>query len=258
MKLSKIMGSLIIAGCALSGTFAEAAGLNAAQTKQVQDIVHNYISQNPEAIIQSLQSYQQKQMAQSVEKTQSTSLTHVDDIFRQSNDPVGGNPNGKISVVEFFDYQCGHCIGMQPVFVDLMKNPDVKVIFKEFPIRGPVSEIAAKAALAANLQGKYIDFHDALMNAASKAPLTEDIIYSTAGSVGLDMDKLKAAIKSDAISKQIKSNYDLAKALELMGTPAIFVASSDVNKKSPASAIVFIPGETDATHLNEVITQVSK
>lgn len=261
MKLSRVMAGLIAVGCVLSGPVAQAAAstLNAAQTKQVQNIVRDYISANPESIIQSLQSYQQQQMAKSVEKTQKGSVEQANGIFHQSADPSAGNANGKVTLVEFFDYQCGHCISMQSVLEDLLKNnADVRIVYKEFPIRGPASETAARAALAANMQGKYLPLHAALMKASAQGPLTEEIIWSTADSVGLDVKKLKDDAKSDAVSKILKDNFQLGQTLGIMGTPAIFVASSTVNTKSPASAIVFIPGETDADHLKQVITQVSK
>jgi len=260
VKLSTMIAGFITAGCVLSGhTVQAASALNAAQTKQVQKIVQDYISSNPEAVIQSLQSYQQKQMAKSVEKTQAGSVAQADSIFHQSSDPMAGNAKGKVTVVEFFDYQCGHCISMHPVLDNLVKNnPDVRVVFKEFPIRGPASELAARVALAAAMQDKYLPVHEALMKAAEKGPLTDEIVYAQADVAGIDLKKLKEDAKSEAVTQMLKNNFELGQQLGLMGTPAIFVASSSVDAKSPASAIVFIPGETDEGHLNQVIAQVSK
>jgi len=258
MKTTKIIAALAITGSFLINS-AYADNLDTKQTQQIQDIVKNYITQNPEVIIQSLQSYQQQQMNQSIEKTQNKSLAAADSLLRSTTDPVAGNPKGKISIVEFFDYQCGHCISMQSVLQNLLKyNANIRLIFKEFPIRGPVSEMASKAALAAQKQDKYMQFHDALMQTAGKAPLTEAIIYKTATDTGLDLAKLKEDMNSQEVSNAIKANFSLAQSLELMGTPAIFIAKSDTNSKSPASAIVFIPGETDADHLNKIVDQMNK
>ncbi|MDX1902252.1 MAG: DsbA family protein [Gammaproteobacteria bacterium] len=256
-NLNRMMAGLVMISGLLPMT-TQAADMNSAQKQQVQGVVHDYIVQNPEVIVESLQSWQQKQMMASVQQTQNSSLQYADQIFHQSNDPVAGNPKGKVTVVEFFDYQCPHCVEMSPIFDNLVKNnPNVRVVFKEFPIRGPASEVAARAALAAAGQGKYLELHNALMDVAGKAPLTEEIIYKTAGKVGLDVDKLKVAMKSSAINDQIKANYQLAQNLKLMGTPAIFIAGSNVNAKSPASAIVFIPGQVDADQLNKNIQKVS-
>src|SRR5690242_19977147 len=94
------------------------AQMNASQKQEVQGIVKDYLVQNPDVIIQALQVYQQKQMEQakkSIQDTQDSSPKYADALFHQSNDPMTGNPNGKITVVEFFDYQCPHCIDMTPV-----------------------------------------------------------------------------------------------------------------------------------------------
>ncbi|HSW68974.1 MAG TPA: DsbA family protein [Gammaproteobacteria bacterium] len=261
MKLSRIVSSLAAAILIVVNLTAQAADLSVDQKKQVQDVVRNYLTQNPDVIIQALQVYQQKQMDQAkktIQKTQDSSPQYVDALFHQPNDPFAGNPNGKITVVEFFDYQCPHCVEMTPVVEGLIKNnPDVKIVFKEFPIRGPMSELATRAALAAKQQGKYFEMHKGLMG-VKQEPLTEDAIYKIAQSVGLDLDKLKAAMRSDDVDQQVKANYRLAQQLELLGTPALFIAKSDVKKGSPATAILFIPGQVDSNQMNLAINKISK
>ncbi|EKD53718.1 MAG: outer membrane protein [uncultured bacterium] len=259
MKLRQMIASLLAVGFVMS-TAAGAADMSATQKKQIQDVVRDYLTKNPDVIIQALQVYQQQQMDEAkktIQKTQATSPQYVDALFRQAGDPVGGNPQGKITVVEFFDYQCPHCVDMAGVIEGLIKNnPDVKIVFKEFPIRGPVSELAARAALAAKEQGKYVELHKALME--SKQPLTEDNIYTIAESVGLDVAKLKTTMKSAAVDQQIKATYKLAQQLQLLGTPAIFVAKSNVTKTSPASSIIFIPGEVTADQMNQIMQKLSQ
>jgi len=261
VKLTRMVASLAAAGLMTMSMAAQAADMSAAQKKQVQDVVRDYLVQNPDVIIQALQGFQQKQMDQAkktIQKTQDTSPQYADALFHQANDAMAGNPGGKITVVEFFDYQCPHCVDMTPVIDGLIKNnPNVKVVFKEFPIRGPMSEIASRAALAAKEQGKYFEFHKGLME-SKQEPLTEEAIYTIAKTVGLDVDKLKAAMKSGTVDQQLKANYKLAQQLELIGTPAFFVAKSDVAKTSPATAIVFLPGQVDAVQMNQAIDKVSK
>ena len=262
MKISKIFASLALAGFALSAPLAHAAGdLSDAQKKQIQDVVRDYLVKNPEVVVQSLQVYQQKQMDQAkktIEGTQGSSPKFADALFHQSADPMAGNPNGKITVVEFFDYQCPHCVDMTAIIDDLVKsNPDVRVIFKEFPIRGPISEFAARAALAAQQQGKYFELHKGLMM-SKQEPLTEDAIFTIAKKAGLDVAKLKTAMNSSTVNQQIKDNYKLAQQLQLMGTPAFFVAKSDVSKSSPATSIVFVPGQVDQNQLNAIVEKVSQ
>ncbi len=259
MKFNRII--LALAATGLITTSVSAAEFNVTQKKQIQEVVRDYLVQNPDVIIQALQVYQQKQMdqaKQTMKKTQDNSPQYADALFHQTSDPVAGNPSGKITVVEFFDYQCPHCVEMTPVIDKLLKdNSDVKIVYKEFPIRGPVSDVASRAALAAQLQGKYMPLHQALMTSKVE-PLTEDLIYNLAQSVGLDVAKLKADMKSDAVNKAIKANYKLAQQLQLMGTPAFFIAKSDVSAKTPSAAIVFIPGQVDSTQMGEAIKQISK
>ncbi len=260
MKLSRIVASLAAAGLVMMSVAAQ-ADMSATQKKQVQDVVKDYLTKNPDVIIQALQGYQQKQMDEAkktMQDTQQSSPKFADALFHQSSDPTIGNAKGKITVVEFFDYQCPHCIDMTPVMEALVKkNSDVKVIFKEFPIRGPMSEVASRAALAAKEQGKYFELHKGLME-AKQQPLTEDEIYQIAQTAGLDLEKLKAAMKSDSVEKQLKANNQLAQELKLLGTPAFFIARSDVNKASPSTAIAFIPGQINSSQMDQIVDQISK
>lgn len=264
VKINKLVTSLVLAGLVVSAPLAyaesNASGMTDTQKKQVQDVVHDYIIKNPDVVVQSLQIYQQSQMDQAkktIENTQNNSPKYADALFHQASDPVAGNPNGKFTVVEFFDYQCPHCVDMSSVIDDLVKNnPNVRVVFKEFPIRGPISEIATKAALAAQQQGKYYEFHKALMT-SKQEPLTEDAIYALAKSVGLDVDKLKTAMRSDAVAQQIKANYKLAQDLQLLGTPALFIAKTNISKGSPSTAIVFVPGQVDKAQMQAMLAKVS-
>ncbi len=257
MKNRTLIG---IAIASLIGFSATASAADAAQKKEMQTIVHDYIMQNPEVIVQSLQGFQQKQMEQtqkSFTKIQQLAPKFSDRLFHQTTDPVVGNPKGTVTLVEFSDYQCGHCINMSPVIDTLIKkNPNLRVVLKEFPIRGPVSETAAKAAIAAQKQGKYYDFRIALMN-NKNGQLSEDSIYTIAKSVGLDVNKLKTDMKSADVEQQIKSNYKLAQDLQLMFTPVFFIAKSNVNSKSSPDAIVFIPGGVEIDQLNQAIAKLS-
>lgn len=261
--MNQILGTtLVISTLSIGGlAHADAAQpLAPAQQKQIEDVVRNYLVKNPEVIVESLQTLQQKQMEQArktMQKTQQTAPKFVDALFHQTTDPVAGNPNGKVTVVDFFDYQCPHCIKMTPVIEGLIKaNPEVRVIFKEFPIRGAVSEYAAKVALAAKLQGKYFEFHKALMQQAETQPqLTEEVVLKAAQSVGLDMNKLKADMKNDVVNQQIKSTMKLAQDLQLLGTPAFFIAKSDIKNNATASAITFIPGQVDQVQLLEIVNK---
>lgn len=257
MKIRHKLIGIVLASLAGVSITANAADM---QKKEMQSIIHDYILQNPEVLVQSLQTFQQKQMEQtqqSFSKIQEMAPKYSDRLFRQTTDPVIGNPKGTVTLVEFSDYQCGHCINMSPVLDELIKkNPNIRVVLKEFPIRGPLSETAAKAAIAANKQGKYYDFRVALMNNGKNTPLTEDNIYTIAKSVGIDVDKLKSDMKKDDVNQQIKNNLKLAQDMQLMFTPVIFIAKTDISPKANASAVVFIPGGVDIKQLEEAVSKI--
>ncbi len=261
------MKSFIKTTLALS-ILAMAAQANAAATNttsvspaertKIESVVHDYLLKNPEILVESLQVMQQKQMEEAkktVKQTQQIASSFANALFHQPTDPVAGNPNGKISIVEFFDYQCPHCVDMAPVISGIIKaNPNVRIIFKEFPIRGPMSEMAARAALAANLQGKYMVFSHALLT-SKQEPLTQDIIFQIAKDNGLDVEKLKKDMNGPAVNKQLKDNLKLAQDLKLFGTPALFIANTDASK---TGTINYVPGQADQNQLQSFIDQASK
>lgn len=177
----------------------------------------------------------------------------VSSLFHHAGDPVGGNPNGKITIAEFFDYQCGHCLSMGPVMQAIIKaNPNVRVVYKEFPIRGPVSDLAARAALAANKQGKYSQFSHALLSASQ--PLTEEGIYNIAKNTGLNIAKFKKDMNSSDVTNTLRNTANLAQELNVNGTPAFFIG--DTNAKS-ANNITFVLGEMSETELQNAINKVN-
>ncbi len=258
MKSSRILLTVATGIFSLWSMNAIAQNTNDVQKSQVETIVHDYILKNPDVLVQSLQSYQQKQMEQtqkSFDKIQAMAPKFSDRIFRQNNDPVAGNPNGTITLVEFSDYQCPHCVDMAPVVEGVIKkNPNLRVVLKEFPIRGPLSETIAKAALASQKQGKYFQFHNALMS--TKEPFSEDRIYTTAKSIGLDVNKLKTDMKDNTVLQQLKSNTQLAQDLQLMFTPVFFIAKTNVSPSADPSAVIFIPGGVSEAQLNDAIAKI--
>lgn len=237
-----------------------AAGTGNSSTQQIEKTVHQYLMKKPEVVVEALQVYQQKQMEsmqQLFKDTQKMAPQYVDILFHQNNDPMGGNSKGKITVVEFSDYQCSHCIETASIIDSVIKTePNLRVVVKEFPIRGPVSDAAARAALAANKQGKYWEFRNALFKSGSG--LTEDKIYETAKSIGLNIEQLKKDMDDPAIRKEVESNQNLAKTLKLVGTPAFFIAKSDIKQGAPSSSINYIPGVVSQQQLQSIIDQLNK
>jgi protein-disulfide isomerase len=234
------------------------AAMNPAEKARIQALIYESIIQKPEVILEALQILQRKQYEsaqQTMRDTQTIAAQFAAPLFKQPNDPVAGNPNGKITIVEFFDYQCPHCIDMVPVIDTILKaNPEVRLVYKEFPVRGPMSEVAAKAALAAHKQGKYTAFSHALL--AYNKPLNEAVIYQVAGSVaGLNVEQLKKDMKDVSVENQLKANFKLAQDLKLFGTPAFFITKTDMtNLKN----IYYVPGQLNKDQLQDAINKASK
>lgn len=253
--MKKLALAAIIPAMAVAAT-ASYAAFTDAQQKEIQTIVNTYLQSNPQVIISALQGFQQKQMQEAektIKDTQKDASKYVQSLFHAANDPVAGNPKGTVTVAEFFDYQCPHCVDMAPVIKETIKNNgNVRIVFKEFPIRGPMSDYAARAALAANMQGKYMEFHEALMQ--TKPPFTQESILAVAKSVGLNIEKLQKDMSSSQVNDQISANMKLGQDLKLLGTPAFFIGKTDATTSSPVN---YVPGFVDANQMTAIIKQNS-
>jgi protein-disulfide isomerase len=188
---------------------------------QVEAIVRDYLLREPEIIYQALQELQRREAAAETERRKVALLSRQDDLFRSAASPVGGNPAGDVTLVEFFDYRCGYCrrvVGSVRALAE--QDEDLRVVFKEFPILGEDSVRAARAALAAERQGLYMPLHFALMAADD---LSMDGIMAAAAGVGLDTAQLAEDMASPEIQAEIDATYALARDLGIEGTPAFVI-----------------------------------
>jgi protein-disulfide isomerase len=184
--------------------------------------VHAYLLAHPEIIGEAIQALEARQQQTQQKEAGAILKSHADEIFRDAASPIGGNPLGNATLVEFFDYNCPYCRGMVQVIRDAESaDPQLRIVYKEFPILGPGSEFAAKAALAANRQGKYLAFHEALMQAKSR--VDESKTLEIASAIGLEVNRLKTDMQDPAIESAIKQNIGLAEALRISGTPGFVV-----------------------------------
>jgi protein-disulfide isomerase len=217
-------------GCLVAGLVATASASAQEQPKvelpadQIEAIVRDYLLREPEIIYQALQELQRRETA-AEEARQKEALTAKRDVlFRRAATPVVGNPDGDVTLVEFFDYRCGYCrkvVGSVQALVE--RDEDLRVAFKEFPILGEDSVRAARAALAAERQGLYMPFHVALMAADD---LSMDGIMQVAAGVGLDTGQLAQDMALPEIQAEITANYELARELGIEGTPAFVVGDN--------------------------------
>ncbi|OGV39004.1 MAG: hypothetical protein A3F46_09645 [Legionellales bacterium RIFCSPHIGHO2_12_FULL_42_9] len=226
------------------------------QQQQMEHVIHDYLVNHPEVLMEASQALQKKQQEEATKQAKSAIIQHADALY-QGERSIAGNPKGNVTLVEFFDYQCIHCKKMKPTLNELIaKNKNLRVIYKEFPIFGKNSEIASQVVLAAAMQGKYTLMHDALLNLDK--PLDEAVIMSAAKSAGLNMDQLKKDMISQAIKDELAANRTLAEQIHLMGTPAFIVASTPMGHFDSKSSPSFIPGGASQEALQDLIDEASK
>jgi protein-disulfide isomerase len=224
-----------------------------AQVTEIKSVVHDYLISNPKLLLEmskSLQDMREKEVTQTQEQTKGLIGAHSSALYDASKHPMIGNAKGDVVMAEVFDYQCGHCKIMDATIIKLTKDdPNLQIFFVEWPIFGPNSAYATKAALAANKQGKYLDMHEALLR--STTPLNQDSILAMAKGInGLDIEKLQKDIADPAMDDAIKANFKIAADLKLLGTPSFLISNRDFTK------FAFIPGESDEKGLREAIASV--
>lgn len=218
----------------LGMTAAAAADQAAGQrsVEEIEKIVREYLLRDPKVILDAVERYRAKAREEQAQRSRAAVREHREEIFADPDSPVGGNPRGDVTVVEFFDYRCGYCRRFAPVLGQIMEqDPQVRVIYKELPILGEESFTAARAALAARPQGGYHELHQALM--AAEGPLSEQAIMTAARSVGLDTDRLGQDMQAPEILDAIGRNRRLAAALGIEGTPALIVGDQVVGGAVP-------------------------
>ena len=207
----------------------------AASKADVERIVRNYLLEHPEVIFEAVEKYQQNESDTRVSQMRDKAKKRSAELFDSPDSVVVGNPKGDVTIVEFFDYRCGYCRKVVKDVASLIKQDgNIRLVMKEFPILSPESEMAARAALASAAQGKYWEFHLALMEAEE---LSEPSIMFAAKSVGLDTARLKEDMNSLKIKTTIDSTHALARDLGIDSTPTFFVGDEPFAGAKPLSEL---------------------
>jgi protein-disulfide isomerase len=221
----------------------EATGPAGLPVEQIEQIVRDYLMREPEVIYQALEELQKRQAAAESERQRAAIADNREQLISDAADPIAGNPDGDVTVVEFFDYQCTYCRQVVKSVRELLDDDqELKVVFKEFPILGEASVVAARASLAAREQGQehYLPFHLALMGSRD---LSLGAIMKLADQVGLDTERLTVDMRAPAIDQQLQANFVLAQKLGIEGTPA-FVIGEDL-----------VPGALDKARLASLVDE---
>ena len=221
---------------------SSAQGLSEARIKE---LVFEAIRENPEIIMEAVAILQQRDDEAQAVATQSVLRDQRDALHNDPNAPVLGNPDGDVTVTEFFDYNCPYCKrAMVEVQALLEADANVRLVYREWPILGEGSVFASRAALAARAQGKYEEFHWALMG--SKGRVVEATVLRIAKDIGLDIERLKADMQSPEVEQHIAASMQLAQALGFNGTPSFVIGDA------------LVPGFVDQVQLQEFVDENRK
>ena len=219
-----LAAAVLIAG--LTPSLAPAAEFSPAQRQGIEQIVHDYLIAHPEVLQEAIAELDKKQAAADAEKHKDAVKENAKALFSSPHQVVLGNPDGKVTFVEFFDYNCGFCKRAMDDMLTLMKDdPKLRVVLKEFPVLGPGSVEAAQVAVAARMQDKtgkkYLDFHQKLLGGRGEANKARAL--AVAKEVGYDMDRLQKDMQSAEVKNTLQENFKLAETLGLNGTPSYVI-----------------------------------
>lgn len=225
MRLFQTVAALAIAlPVALPAATAE---IPAEQRKFIERVIEDYLLRNPEVIERAMEALEARREAAKERATVAALERYRRDLYEKPASPVGGNPDGDVTVAEFFDYRCGVCRRVHPIVGKLVSSDGkIRRVYVEWPILGPDSVFAARAALAARHQGKdkYFRFHDLMMEARGR--LDSGKVLSLAERAGLDRKRLERDLGAPEIARIITRNYAIADALGLNGTPSFVIGKT--------------------------------
>jgi protein-disulfide isomerase len=203
---------------------------SAPQKSEIERIIKEYLVSHPEVLQEAIAELDKRQAAADVEKAKAAVAGNAETIFNSTRQVVLGNPKGDVTMVEFFDYNCGFCKKAMADMMELLKDdPKLKIILKEFPVLGPGSVEAARVAVAVRMQDKtgkkYLDFHQKLLGGRGQADKARAL--AVAKEVGMDMKRLDADLASEEIKLSLEESLKLAETLGLNGTPS-YIVGTDV------------------------------
>jgi protein-disulfide isomerase len=215
----------------LGGFAGYAQSISDAQRGEIEKIIRNYLVKHPEVLQEAMAELEKKQAADEAVKNQAAVKDNAETIFNSPRQVVTGNPQGDVTFVEFFDYNCGYCKRAMSDMFELMKqDPKLRVVLKEFPVLGPGSVDAARVAVAVRMQDKtskkYMDFHQKLLNGRGQVDKARAL--AAAKDAGLDVARIERDLASDEVKQTLAESFSLAEKLGLNGTPSYVIGSNVV------------------------------
>lgn len=221
-----------------------AAGSPGGANAGLEGALASLLRDKPQIVFDALRAAEMRERTEVEQRARAAIAANLEAIG-SADSPVLGNPNGNVMIVEFFDYQCPYCRRATPGLLDTVAaDGQVRLIMKEWPILGPDSVYAARAALAAHKQGKYAEIHHAMMSAQGR--LNEQAILSIAAKLGINIAQLMRDMASPGIDRELQNNHETARTLGLEGTPAFIVGKE------------LVPGAANSETLRALIARARK
>jgi protein-disulfide isomerase len=228
LLLRSTAAALLIAVAAAAP--ARAQSFSDVQRGEIERIVKEYLIAHPEVLQEVITELEKRTNAAELEKQTAGVRQHKEALFNSTHQVTLGNPQGDVTMVEFFDYNCGYCKRALSDMLQLLKtDPKLKVVLKEYPVLGPGSLEAAQVAVAVRMQDKtgkkYLDFHQRLLG--TRGPADKAHALAAAKEAGFDMTRLEKDLESDEVRETLRENMKVAEAIGLNGTPS-YIIGSDV------------------------------
>jgi len=227
---SRLFAAAATAALLLLPVSSRAQTFSDTQKGEIETIIKDYLIAHPEVLEQASAELEKRKQAAEAERAKTEIASHAQALFYSPRQVTIGDVKGDITLVEFFDYNCGYCKRALTDLTSIMKDdPKLRVVLKEFPVLGPGSVEAAKVAVAVRMQDsgkKYFDFHLRLLGGRGQADLARAL--QAAKEAGFDMARIKKDMESDEVKTSLEENMKLAEALGLNGTPSYIVGSQVV------------------------------
>lgn len=233
--MTRPLRTLLICALATLATPAWASGFTPAQRSEIVTILRDALKTDPSILRQAIEALRADELAQE-QAANKAALNMARDQLVDPADPIGGNPKGNVTIVEFFDVRCGYCKRLDPALARVIADDrNIRRVYKDLPILGPASVLGAKAALAARKQNAYEKMREALMRGPSDISIA--FVQAEARRLGLDPERLVRDMDDPAVQAIIDANLELARVLGIRGTPALVIGDELVPGAVPAEEL---------------------